>query len=63
MIRNDYDEIFDRDGPAGLTATLLKRLGETERLDREMARMAQTGKWQVAWDEETGAPRIVGRDR
>lgn len=61
MIRSDYDEIFDREGPDGLTATLRQRLGETERLDREMQRMAETGKWQVAWDEETGDPRIVGR--
>lgn len=61
MIRSDYDEIFDRDGPAGLTAMLRARLGETERLDREMRRMEQTGKWLVEWDEESGEPTIVGR--
>ena len=61
MIRSDYDEIFDRDGADGLTAMLRVRLGETERLDREMRRMEQTGKWLVAWDEDTGEPRITGR--
>ena len=61
MIRSDYDEIFDREGPDGLTATLRRRLGETERLDREMERMQRTGKWLVEWDETTGEPRIVGR--
>jgi len=61
MIRSDFDEIFDREGPDGLTATLRRRLGQTERLDREMQRMAQTGKWLIEWDEETGDPRVVGR--
>jgi hypothetical protein len=61
MIRSDFDEIYDRLGPEGLTAALRARLGPTERLDREMRRMQQTGKWVVAWDDETGDPRIVGR--
>ena len=61
MIRSDYDEIFDREGAVGLTATLRRRLGETERFDREMERMERTGKWLVEWDEETGDPRIIGR--
>lgn len=61
MIRNDYDDIFDRLGPDGLTAALIKRLGHTPLLDREMRRMAQTGKWLVAWDDETGDARITGR--
>lgn len=61
MDRSDFDQVFDEAGPQSLMRILRIRLGDTERLDKELRRMSASGKWLVVWDKESGEGKIVGR--
>jgi hypothetical protein len=59
--RSDYDAIFDKDGPDGLTAAVRQRFNPML-ADKEFRRMAhrEYGRWVVA-NDSGGEPRVIGR--
>lgn len=61
MDRSDFDRIFDDAGPQRLMQVLRSRLGDSERLDKELRRMGLSGKWLVVWNATNGEGKIVGR--